>query len=398
MGASVMDLETPTIHVPVDPIKASQAQLPLANDPVDAISQAYANAPGASNNITVHRYPNELGTDPQYPHYLMFYINAREGSTIAGARSGRTDIHGDQTDQMRIDPANNGGNVGAAAGALATGLVTARVVSRGASQMLGGGSLVWQRGVAAVGGALVGGAAGAAGGALVGGALARGVAKPLVKIKDVIALHVSNPPSVAYKANWSEMDLGGLVGSGILPSSMTDKLWGAGDIAARGAAGMLSRAAGAGPDLRGVAESISRRVENPYKEQLFKSMGMRTFSFDYTFLPKSAIEARSILTILRIFKKNMHPELDPGKMFLIYPSEFNIVYYYRDQENPYVHKISNCVLTDMTMRFGDGRDFTSFSGGFPTQIDMHLVFLELEMLTGTRVDNDVNHFGTTLGF
>lgn len=394
MGSSLIDTEFPTVQVPVDPTVAPDGTAVL----LSADNSVEGRPPGVENNITIYRYPQELGADVQYPHYLMFYVNAREDSAVATARGGRTGTVGDQTDQNRIDPDHAAAAAGVAVGA-SLAFAGARQGAKTLADQLTGKVPLSAR----VSANVIGGAIGLVSGAVVGGVLGATygalTSQALVKIKDVVALHINNPPSVAYKANWSESDMGyvGAVGSGRIGDDPLHNMQGGMDLLVRAAASGLPKTAG-GPNVRDVAEAVSRRVANPYKEQLFKSMGMRSFGFDYTFLPKSANEAGNVLNILRIFKRNMHPEIDKSKLFLLYPSEFSIVYYYKNVENQYINKISSCVLTDMRVRFGDDRDFMTFRGGFPTMINMQLQFLELEMLTGERVDNDVTYSGTNYGF
>lgn len=392
--------DDPIVQVPPDPEQVSEGQSYKAPD---AIRAAYTNKnhqAGNYSNITVWRYPETLGHDPQYPHYLMFYVNARAGSAVATSRGGRTDNIVNQKGQLRSDPANAAAEAGVQ-GTVAGAALAGKAVYKTLSSQVDSKSTLFSQinsiGLNSAITAVVGVVGGAAAGGAIGGTIGALESRPLVAIKDVIALHVNNPPSVAYKANWSEVDMSyvGAVGANGLGEA--GEVAGIADIGIRAAAGNMAKVAG-GPNSRDVLEATSRKVVNPYKEQLFKSMGMRQFSYEYTFMPRNAREARNALNIIRIFKRNMHPEMDKSKLFLIYPSEFNIVYYYKDGENPYVNKISSCVLTDMQVKFGDERDFTTFAGGFPTMINLRLQFLELEMLTGERVDNDVTFDTIGMGF
>jgi hypothetical protein len=80
----------------------------------------------------------------------------------------------------------------------------------------------------------------------------------------------------------------------------------------------------------------------------------------------------------------MHPELTPAKLFYIYPSEFDIQYFYKDRENPYVHKFARCALTDMQIEYG-GEQFATFEDGSPVEVGLLLSFRELEQMTSERV-------------
>jgi hypothetical protein len=76
----------------------------------------------------------------------------------------------------------------------------------------------------------------------------------------------------------------------------------------------------------------------------------------------------------------MHPELAAGGAFFLYPSEFEIAYYYNNKENGYFNKIATCALTDLQVDYG-GEQFSSFSNGAPTEINLTLSFRELELIT-----------------
>ena len=80
----------------------------------------------------------------------------------------------------------------------------------------------------------------------------------------------------------------------------------------------------------------------------------------------------------------MHPELSQNGLFYIYPSEFEIVYYYREAENENFHKMSTCALTDMAVDYG-GDQFSSFRDGSPVEYTLTLTFKELEVMHKDRI-------------
>jgi hypothetical protein len=149
-----------------------------------------------------------------------------------------------------------------------------------------------------------------------------------------------------------------------------------------------------------IGENFSRALAvttNPFKEQLFRNMGFRTFAFDYVFLPKSKNEALMVRNIVNTFKYYMHPGMNPSNPYwLTYPAEFDISFHSYGQPNEYLHKISSCVLTNLDVDFGSDNDFMTFKpdgedvngvtrAGYPTEITLKLQFTELEVLTRNRV-------------
>lgn len=83
----------------------------------------------------------------------------------------------------------------------------------------------------------------------------------------------------------------------------------------------------------------------------------------------------------------MHPEVSPNRLFLEYPSEFEIEYHYNGRENTNVSKISTCALTDVKITYGNQDAFTTIKNmnGAPAEINMQLAFTELETLTNERI-------------
>jgi hypothetical protein len=127
-------------------------------------------------------------------------------------------------------------------------------------------------------------------------------------------------------------------------------------------------------------------AENPKKEQVFKGVDFRTFSFDYQFFPRSAEEAKNVLNIIQEFKYHMHPEFKDSNNFIyIYPSEFDVVYYQGGAENSNLHRHTSCVLTEMNVNYTPNGNFNTFANGMPTQINVTMSFRELALLTKDKI-------------
>jgi len=159
------------------------------------------------------------------------------------------------------------------------------------------------------------------------------------------------------------------------------------------AAANLPKGLGGNADFGATLEATSKKVSNPYKEQLFKSIGFRRFSFNYNFAPRNLGEAQRVLEIIDTFKYHMHPEASDGDMYLIYPAEFSIEFEILDEttgkvkRNPYLPKVSSCALTSVKATYGPDGMFNTFQGtdGIPTEMALELQFTELETLTQVRI-------------
>ena len=62
------------------------------------------------------------------------------------------------------------------------------------------------------------------------------------------------------------------------------------------------------------------------------------------------------------------------------PSDFEIEYMYRGRRNPYLNRISTCVLKNVNVEYGGDR-YVAFDEGNPQTTKMTLNFTELNIMT-----------------
>lgn len=339
--------------------------------------------------MATNYYPQELGSTSM-PNAIRFYINERSTYAPAAAQKKQGGkAHADAQNALSKDyTSQNRAKEEGYERALKRGAQ----LSAGIGMLSAGTKAVTGEGVTGLGKALITG-----GTALVAGEVAEYVATPTetIRLIDDIALYVPQSFIAAYAANWDEVDTGvagAYLGAG--NKSLGD-LAGTGEMIARGlvsTAAALPSALGASMDLGAVLEASSKKVNNPYKEQLFKSMGFRQFSFSYTFSPRNLAEQTQVETLIRKFRLHMHPAKAPGDLFLIYPAEFSLVFETlvdgKMQKNEHLPAISSCALKNCKVVYGADGQFNTFqgSGGAATEITMELQFVELEALTKDRIE------------
>lgn len=226
--------------------------------------------------------------------------------------------------------------------------------------------------------------------------------KTTKRINRAIILPIPANLGADYGINWESESLG--VAAGLLDNSsklqMQDQFSEAGKLVGTilGRAGVragaaivnnpiMQRIAGEKVlDAKAVTEKLTRSAMNPRKEQLFKNVGFRKFNFQWTLVPKNQKEAETILNIIKEFKFHMHPELTPGGFFYVYPSEFDMKFYFAGVENTALSKISTCVLTDLKVNYTPNSEFVTYKDGMPDSIQLTLAFTELELLTKERIE------------
>ena len=147
--------------------------------------------------------------------------------------------------------------------------------------------------------------------------------------------------------------------------------------------------------VTGWAQSLGQRVPlagdttsrlsgyspNPRKEQVFREPSFRQFNFNYTFAPRSEEEARNVEAIIRQFKYHAHPSMNESDFCYRYPSEFDIVHYHNGVENLHLPKHTTSVLESVGVNYAPSDNYSFFSNGMPSVIQMSLRFLELAIVT-----------------
>ncbi len=148
-----------------------------------------------------------------------------------------------------------------------------------------------------------------------------------------------------------------------------------------------------GGDAMGAYDKISNRAMNNFLEATFTGIGFRKFSYNWKFAPKNVDEVFEVEKIIKTFKFHMLPELpDDEKLGRYYtvPSEFDIFYMFRGDENAWLNKIQTCVLINMEINYSPNqyqtfRPVQGKSGAPPTEIDMKLDFMETKVITKAEV-------------
>lgn len=281
------------------------------------------------------QYPDDLGTRPDLQHYVLFMINIRTSRTSGITRFGAVGT------PFEVTPGGAGGP--------AQGVIAGAFVGAGAAAAVGTTESNTMR-----------------------------------RLDTAIALHIQDPPASQYSAKYENVDLLGMGQVGNLLGG-TGSIFGAAgkEFAAAMGTNMASTVAKGFSNPAGLSALTKLRV-NPFKQTYFEEMDFRKFLFRYTFMPKTLQEAIDVKNIIDLFKYHMHPELSAESAFLIFPSEFDIMYFYGPDENTYWHRISTCVLEDLQVIYG-GEMFQTFPQGIPSEIQLNLQFRETEVLNKERI-------------
>jgi len=222
-----------------------------------------------------------------------------------------------------------------------------------------------------------------------------------------IALYMPPSVQVTYGAKYGDTEIGVMaetVNAGIQAFMNT----GGGlknQAAAVGGEAWEGLKAGAAGGLKTIADTAAKgssavfaintgSIITPRMELMFEGITRRTFSFNFTFLPKSEQEAEIVEQIVFQFKYHMASNYGglgggaDGVRAMEIPDFFNIRYMFGGEdgdlgpkkENMHLNLIKQCVLTSTGIEYGSDR-YKSYAGGRPQTTKLSLSFQELEIIT-----------------
>jgi hypothetical protein len=202
------------------------------------------------------------------------------------------------------------------------------------------------------------------------------------RIVESIAIFM--PQSVQYTNSHeyeaiSVLTLGTEVAGSIVNRGPTPQLGGFAGLFLNGVAGLIERGGNLG--------QMAQTQLNPMTEVLYRTTPQRTFVFDFLMAPSNLAESDALDQIHRTLRFHAAPEYADflSVPFLKAPSEFDITFYHKGQENTSIPRINTCVLTQIDLDFSPTGIYATFKNGAPVMARMTLQFRELEAITKLRV-------------
>lgn len=157
------------------------------------------------------------------------------------------------------------------------------------------------------------------------------------------------------------------------------------------ASGINNIVDGIGNNVGNVSQIVGSPL-NPKVEVLFANTFQREFAFDFLFSPSNQKESDDIENIIRTIRFHAAPEYRPNtnQFFWLPPSEFDITFFYMDEENNVVEnrnipRINTCVLKQIDVSYAPSGAYSTFHNGHPVQIRMMLRFIETEVNSKLRI-------------
>lgn len=231
--------------------------------------------------------------------------------------------------------------------------------------------------------------------------------RPLIDLNRQVSLYL--PIGLQYRDNvqYENMDIGGMgagaeaglkQGMGAVNAliegglkTLTAGLGGSTgtDVAKLGTVKLASKL----PDeVSGAFKSAAGVTTNPNTRVLFKSVGLREFSFIFKFIATSPKEAEEIKEIIKLFRTELYPEninLPVGNSEISigykFPNKFQISIEYDGEE--IATRIKPCFLRDVSINYNSTAMSMHEDGNF-TEVEMTLAFQETRTLNRKDVEED----------
>ena len=134
---------------------------------------------------------------------------------------------------------------------------------------------------------------------------------------------------------------------------------------------------GGGQNFNSIASRLNGTILNPNMELLFKSPSLRSFSFQYLFLPRSRPEANQVMGIIRTLKLNMVPKVKPN-FFLGSPNVFRLEYMKGGSQHPFLNKFKDCALRTFDVQYAPLGTYATFPDGVMQAYRVNMQFTELD--------------------
>ena len=138
------------------------------------------------------------------------------------------------------------------------------------------------------------------------------------------------------------------------------------------------------------ALGVRKPMLNPGQFQNYSGSGLRSFSFDFTFIPESESERDQVINIIKFFKrcsspstpkwtKNTEKDSFSSRMVMLAPMTWEVFVCNKTVND--LLSFHKCVCTKVSVKYGDSEKVAMFKDGMIKQITLGLSFSECDLQT-----------------
>lgn len=149
------------------------------------------------------------------------------------------------------------------------------------------------------------------------------------------------------------------------------------------------------------AFGVRKPMLNPGQFQNYSGSGLRSFSFDFTFIPESEKERDQVINIIKFFKRCSSPSTPKwsidtendsitSRMVMLAPMTWEVFVCNKTVND--LLSFHKCVCTKVSVKYGDSEKVAMFKDGMVKQITLGLSFSECDLQT-SRSYGDTEEWG-----
>ena len=152
---------------------------------------------------------------------------------------------------------------------------------------------------------------------------------------------------------------------------------------------MAANVFGANTSFEGLLSRSTGQIINPNLELLFSGVALRSFTFDFNFVPRSGPEGEAVKKIIRMFKKAMSAKTTSSvnNVLLSAPNVFRLTYKSGSADHPFLNKFKIMALDNMAVNYTASGQYATYENGTPVHMQMQLSFKELNPIYAEDYDD-----------
>ena len=165
-------------------------------------------------------------------------------------------------------------------------------------------------------------------------------------------------------------------------------------------ASMAVNALGGSVDPTKLLSRSTGSVLNPNMELLFNGVQLRSFNFDFDFVPRDENESKVIKNIIRTFKKSMNAKNgstggdSSSGLFIKSPDVFKLTYKTGRRNHKFLHKFKPMALINMAVNYTGAGTYATYDDTAPVHMQINLSFQELNPVYSEDYETEEGQEGT----
>ena len=142
---------------------------------------------------------------------------------------------------------------------------------------------------------------------------------------------------------------------------------------------MAANVFGANTSFESLLSRATGQIINPNLELLFTGVALRSFTFDFNFVPRSKEEGERVKEIIRVFKIAMSAKRTAAGngLFIKAPNVFRLSYKSGKNLHPFLNRFKIMALENMAVNYTASGQYATYDNGTPVHMQMQLAFKEL---------------------